>query len=180
MEKEQISRSAGHTAVCKIENCAEKCLRIIHPREFVIEQWEIEHIHYPSEKECERSTRHCEFRPDESVEEAVDNIAHCSRCDHGETEEHACRSVRPAGKTSDPPAESAEEHYSEYGQESLSYETAECHAERHALIEHIVQLEPIPYDINGLAKTHFSLDENLNYLVDDDKKRSENKKFGSF
>ena len=68
LEKHQIDCSAGHAAVSKVKDCAEEGARIVHPRELIVKQREVEHVHYLSEHECERSAWHDSLRPDETVE----------------------------------------------------------------------------------------------------------------
>ena len=43
-----------------------------------------------------------------------------------------------------------------------------------------MELEPVPYNINGLAKTHIGLDEHLDNLIDNYQDSAQYKKLCSF
>ena len=104
LEQKKIDRSDGYTAICEIEHCAEEGLRMLHPRKFVIEQREVEHVHHLAEQEGERGTRHDGFRPYHSIEETVDDITHCSCRNQGKSHKDASRGVRFLRQFVDPPA----------------------------------------------------------------------------
>ena len=168
LKKHQIDCSAGYAAVSKVENCTEECARIIHPWKPVIKKREIEHVNDLSEHEWERSSRHYCLGPYEAVEETIDDVSHRTGSDHGQSDENAGRRGRFLCQFADPHTECTEKHDAEDREENLAPVTAEGHTERHALVEHEMQLEPVAEYVDGLTQVHIRLDQNFNDLVKHD------------
>ena len=85
VEEDEVEGTAGDAAVGEVEDGAEEGLRMIHPREFVVKEREVEHVYHLSEHEGKRSTRHDGLGPDKAIEEAVDDVAQSAGGNHGQT-----------------------------------------------------------------------------------------------
>ena len=165
MKQEQVYRSAGHTAVGEVEDCAEEGARIVHPWELIVKEREVEHVHDLTEHERERSSRHHCLGPYETVEEAVDDVTHRTGSNHGQSHKNTCRRFRLLCQLVYPPAERSEKDDAEDRKQNLAPVSSEGHAESHALVEHEMELEPVPYYVDSLSQVHIRLDQNLDDLV---------------
>ena len=89
MEQEEVNCSACYAAVGEVEDGAEEGAGIIHPRKLVVEQREIEHIHYHSEHKGKGGTWSYRLRPYIAIEETVHDVSQSSGCDQSQTYKHS-------------------------------------------------------------------------------------------
>ena len=113
LEQEEVDSSDRNAAVCKVEYCSKEGLRIFHPRQLIVKEREVEHIHHLSEKECEWRTRHHCLRPYHAIEKAIQDVSHCTCCNQGQTHKNSDRCIWFLCQFIDPPAQGSEKYYSE-------------------------------------------------------------------
>ena len=174
LEEQEIDCATGDTAVSEVEDGTEKSARVIHPRELIVKQREIEHIHDHSEHKGERSARSNGFRPYKTIEETIDDIAQSSGCNHCQAHQNSGGSVLFLRKTSYPPEKDDKQDDTENGEKDLAPESSKGHSEGHSFIKNKMELEPVTYNINSLTQSHIRLDQNLEGALI----RIENKTYG--
>ena len=165
MEEQEVDRSAGYATVGEVKDGAEEGAGIIHPWELIVEKRKIEHVHHHTEHKGERGARSNGFRPNQTIEETIHDIAQSSGGDHCQTYQDSGRSVGFLGKASYPSEEDDKKDDTEYRQKDLAPESSEGHSEGHSFIKDKMKLEPVPYHINSLTQSHIRLDQNLDDLV---------------
>lgn len=168
MEEQQVERAHGHAGISEVEHRAEED----HPSP-VAYYGEVEHVHHSAEHE--RS-----IVPNQSVEQAVDDIAYRPGSDHRKPDKHPDGSPALAQQGVYPPYQEAAEHDAEQRQQQLARSVAERQAEGHALVLHEAQTAPLAYQRNLLAERHIRLDQNLDDLVNDDEQNTQHQEPGSF
>ena len=190
LKQKQIDYGYGNVGVGQIEDGAEKVVVAVHqevqePRYTVpLEEREIEHVdhfahHKPGVVPPELSHRvGRRFGEDQSVECAVEDVAHGAGEDQREADDHSLGRVLAFGaEVVHQPADESDHDDPEDAQQQLAPVEAsargDVHAEGRAVVLDEPQLEPVGEDDDRLVEVHVGLDPDLECLIRDEQDQHE-------
>ena len=184
MEDEHIEHANGDGGVGKVEDGTEEDKVVVGAEEEIwkprgilfgnVDDGEIQHVDHATVQPASIAAAVGEkggdlrvgaLAEDAAVEYAVDNVAHGTRRDKGEAEQHAESGV--SLREADEHPKQGHDGYNPKEAQAELQEAATAHpTEGHAVVLDEQQLEPVSEDRDFLPKGHIGLNPNLEDLVE--------------